>query len=261
MSDPVSIVNEALQDIGAQATVSSISPSDGTDEADSASILYTPTLEMLLRAAHWNFARRQGTLTLLKSAPGTPENAAGTPPFPPQPWAYEYAYPSDAIQARFLLPQVPNQALTPPLTSATQGVFSRQIRAGSIPFQIGLDLDAQNNPIKVVLTNLPQAQLIYTALVTVVDLWDPLFRRAMVAALGARLVNALSRNKPLFDTQAGIARDLVMQARVSDGNEGVTVSDHLPDWIQGRGISDFSDGGMSTFMGWERFSWPNGSSF
>jgi hypothetical protein len=261
VSDAVSVCNEALQDIGAQATVSSISPSDGSTEGDACSILYTPTLEMLTRAAHWNWARRQATLTLLKAAAGTPENATGTPPFPPQPWAYEYAYPSDAIKARFLLPQLPNQVIVPPPTTAPQTVLTRHVRPGSIPFQVGIDLDQSGNQIKVILTNLPQAQLIYTMLVTLVDLWDPLFRRAMVAALGARLVNALSRNRELFADQAKIAQEIVMQARVSDGNESVTVDDHLPDWVQARGLGDFSDGGVATFMGWERFCWPNGSSF
>ena len=261
MSDPVSVVNEALQDIGAQATVSSISPSDGSTEGDAASILYTPTLEMLLRAAHWNFSRRQVTLTLLAAAAGTPENSTGVAPFPPSPWAYEYAYPSDALKARFVLPQIPNTTVTPPLTTGPQAVFPRFFRPGSIPFQVGLDVDSKNNQIKVLLTNLPQAQLVYTARVTIVDLWDPLFHRAMVAALGARLVNALARNRELFADQAALANNLIAQARVSDGNEGTPNQDHLPDWIQARGLPDFSDGGIAAFYGWERFCWPDGSSF
>src|SRR5271157_3439941 len=103
--DPVGIVNIALQKIGAQATVSSINPSDGSTEGNAAAILYQPTMDALMRAAHWNFTRFQVAGTLIKAAIGTPENLTGTTlPVPLQPWLYEYATPPDCLKVRYILP-------------------------------------------------------------------------------------------------------------------------------------------------------------
>ena len=47
MTSPVDIVNQALTEIGTRGVVTSISPSDGSAEANAASILYQPKLDAL----------------------------------------------------------------------------------------------------------------------------------------------------------------------------------------------------------------------
>jgi hypothetical protein len=46
--------------------------------------------------------------------------------------------------------------------------------------------------------------------------------------------------------QIAIAKDAIMQARVSDGDEGWNTVDHTPDWIaiRGRGGSRWGAGGL-----------------
>jgi len=110
MTSQVDLCNRALLSIGARAQISSISPSDGSTEADACAVLYTPVFESLGRAAKWNCLRQQKTLTLIQAAVGTPENpsggdglgsfaigssAIGPYPVPAIPWLYGYQQPTD----------------------------------------------------------------------------------------------------------------------------------------------------------------------
>jgi len=99
---------------------------------------------------------------------------------------------------------------------------------------VSLDTDANGNTINVILTNQSQAMAVYTMNQPNPQFWDSLFEQAMVATLGAWLVPALSLNMPLMQAQISIAERLVMEARVRDGNEGVTSMDHVPDFIRAR---------------------------
>jgi hypothetical protein len=92
----VAIANLALDAVGARATISSFT--EASKEARVISRQYDQALDDVLGAAHWNFARKQLALTLLK------DGSAGDTV--PAPWLYEYAYPSDCVGARYILPTV-----------------------------------------------------------------------------------------------------------------------------------------------------------
>lgn len=255
MTSVVDVVNEALQNIGSQAYISALD--EGTPESNAANVLFDPTLRMLLRAAHWNFARKQIVMTLISAAQGTPENPPGTPPVPPLPWLYEYAYPSDCMQARYVPGLVQPTTQTPPLTTAPNQNFLPlpQSPQFAVRFLVATDTNAlTKTPQTVILTNLPQAQLVYTAYIGNPDLWDSAFREAMMYSLSAKLINAIARNKALFDDMAAMAQNVVLQARVSDGNEGVTTQDHEPDWISVRGATAAIPYAGYNWMGWGNFS-------
>jgi hypothetical protein len=81
------------------------------------------------------------------------------------------------------------------------------------------------------------AILCYIKRVTNPDVWDDQFQQALVAALGARLVIALTGDKGLAKLQIKMANEFIQLARVTDGNEGLTLNDVTPDWIRTRGIS------------------------
>lgn len=260
MTSPVQVVNESLQNIGSQAFINSFA--DGSTESNLANLLYEPTLLQLLRAAHWNFARKQRPLTLLRAAIGTQENPSGALQTPPQPWLYEYAYPSDCVLVRFLPALFNPNPVNPPLTTAPQVLIPNTPLANyGTAFVVGQDSDLFGNPAKVVLTNLCQAQVVYTAMVDDCDLWDSSFQQAMVYTLGAKFVNAIARNKALFDDMSQMAMNIVNQARVTDGNEGVTTSDHLPDWMQARMTSGMLFAGANLQQGWDSFNlgWTGGA--
>lgn len=261
MASAVQIVNLALDACGSRAQVTSISPSDGSQAGDVASRQYMPRLEALSRSAHWGCLRSQATLSVVQAATGTPENPDGTLlQQAPQPWLYAYALPPDCLKARFIVPLIqPAASVVPALTNVGLQFIPGQQKV-AIPFVIATVNDTQGNRIKVLLSNWPQAQLVYTALIQNPDLWDSLFTTAFVATLAAFFVNPLNRNAELAKDQILIAKAQIDTARAADGNEGPTSTDHTPDWIAARGGGGY--GAASTFwMPWDRMAFPEGGPY
>jgi hypothetical protein len=256
----VSICNRALLSIGARSFISNLN--EGSKEANACSILFSPTYTALARSARWNCFRAQATLSLLKAAIGTPENPNGTLMLlPPTPWLYEYAAPSDSLAIRFIVPSCPAATVGIPPTSASIAAPIYIPGNGQIPFAVAYDTDSNNNPISVILTNQENAQVVYTVDQEDPSQWDSQFQAAMVAALAAYLVPALSLDLPLMQMSIKSAESIIMQARVADGNEGVTSMDHTPDWIRARaaGGGYYNWGyGMNggTFGGYSNMCWP-----
>jgi hypothetical protein len=263
MTAPVDVCNEALQEIGARAAVTSISPSDGSPHANACALIYTPKIQMLLRAAHWNCARRQVDLSLLKSLYTAQQTLSTNPP--PKPWWYEYALPADCLKVRFV-PRVLENANppSPPLTSSPAIFPVPQTFAGFMPFVVGLDTDSNGNLVKVILTNQPDAIGVYTADISAnPDLWDASFHTGAVSTLGAYLVNPLARNAQLLQQQVASATAAVAGARAADGNEGLPTQDHMPDWLRARmvGAGSFVGPFGDCFAGWDSLELPGGIRF
>lgn len=133
--------------------------------------------------------------------------------------------------------------------------FSQRI---AVPYIVSSDLDPSNNPITIILTNLSQASLVYTKRIVDPTLWDSMLLSAASATLGAFFVNPLNRNEKLLTQQFGLAKSLIESARISDGNEGITSSDFLPDWIAVRGCGWVNPVGYSYFAPWDTMAFPGG---
>ncbi len=229
----LNIINRALLAIGSQSQVSSLN--EGSAQANAAATLFTPAFESLARSAPWNCLRNEATLTLLSAAQGTPENPDGTTlPLPPVPWLYQYAYPSDCLQMRFIVPSLPAPNSGVPIFSVNTNAATWLPNGGQIPYAVAYATDSNNNPLNVILTNQSQAIAVYTVNQPNPQIWDSLFQAAMVASLAAYFVPALSLHMPLMQIQIKLAEEMIQQARVRDGNEGVTSMDHTPDWIRAR---------------------------
>lgn len=230
----ISVANQALLSIGSRSTISALN--EGSTEAKAVSVLFKPTYEMLARSAPWNCFRQQATLTLLAAAEGTPENPDGdTLPLPPSPWLYQYALPSNCLQVRFLLCSLPSSSTTGiPATSVNNAAATMIPGQGQIPYAVAYATDTANNPINVILTNQTQAQCVFTVNQPNPVIWDSLFRQAFVSSLAAFLVPALSLNLQLMNASIKTADAIIHQARVRDGNEGVTSMNRQADWIVAR---------------------------
>jgi hypothetical protein len=237
MTDQVAIANRALSDAGTRSTIASFT--EGSNESNAVSLIYIPVRQQLLRAAHWGFAAATATLSLLKSAPGTletpnyPASGVWSTAYPPPGWAYEYALPSDCLQARKLIGNYSlNQGGAPPMFPAgLSGPAGNPFDAPGQKFTIATDLDSNGNQISVILANVDQALLSYTRDITVENLWDAQFQEADVAGLAAKLCWALSGDKGRANDLLKLANEKIIIARAGDGNEGLTVLDHTPDWI------------------------------
>ena len=209
------------------------------------------------------------------------------------PWIYEYALPNDCVQAHFV-PQTPGTQFgpVPPGNIAIPNVpispaLPQNNWAGHrlIParFLIARDVNFPPQPgtqwwqvqgqspmgQTVVLTNQPNAMLVYTSLVLYPNEFDVSFREAFVAYLASEIAMPLHKDKKLAlairRDQIAIAKERVLQARISDGNEMFSSTSHIPDWLSfrntgnGRGMwSGGSDGPGYCYQGYDSISFCDG---
>ena len=240
MTALVDIANRALSAIGTRSQITSLT--EDSNEAEQCNLLLEPLRDELLRLAPWNCATNTNLLSVLKSAPGTPENPDDTSTtwnksLPPPPWAYEYAYPVDCLRPLWIIPQFSTGfAGGVPITTAVTGSAPNYWNGPPVRYKVAIDQDDDDNDIRVILTNQEQAILTYIKQVTNPDVWDVQFQQALVAALGSRLVWALTGSKELAELKLKEANLYITQAREGDGNEGLTINDVTPDWIRARGI-------------------------
>lgn len=110
--------------------------------------------------------------------------------------------------------------------------YNTYVGAGSV-----INLSAAATRGNVVMTNAPGALGTYTMLITDLDLWSDGAVQAFVSALAGFLAIPLSGDKKLAEHLLGVANSHVIQARAEDGNEGLTIQQHQPDWITVRDSS------------------------
>jgi hypothetical protein len=179
------VTNEALQQIAAQTRITSLT--DGSPAANAASVVYAPTVQILLRELDPDFARY--TFSLVLSAAATP--------IPP--WAYEYVYPTDMLRLRQVRP--PNSG-TGALTDPND---PQPVRANVAYDPIG----SPASP-KVILTNQQNALAVYTTSLVTEAQWDSVFTDAIVRRLANPLAMALSGRpdfaKTILEQSAAMAQ-------------------------------------------------------
>jgi hypothetical protein len=231
MASEINICNRALQSIGTRTSI--VSLTENSKEAKNCNLIYADTRDEVLSMAHWNFAKKTEYLSLLKQAPGTPGGLASatqwSTAFPPPPWLYEYAYPTDCIAMRQIIQQPVNAYVGVPFTSNGQSSYPYYTGPGA-RFEVATDsiLGQQQN---VVLTSQYKAIGVYTLRVTNTNLFEPVFIEALVQALAAKLVLALSGNVALANLKFAQANAMIILARANDSNEGLTIIDPVPDWL------------------------------
>lgn len=248
MTSEVDVANRALALVGTRSQIASLD--EDSNEARNVKLVFHSQRDELLRMAPWNCAMNFANLSLICSAPGTPENpSAGLSTWdkgiPAPPWSYEYGYPSDCLRPVYIVPQFTTGFTSGvPITTAVTGGAPAFWNGPPVRFKVGIDqigLDGKPSPggvdQRVILTNQEQAILAYVKRVVNPDVWDDLFRQALTHSLAARLVIALTGDKGLAQLQMQNANQHITIARAMDGNEGLTVNDVTPDWIRTRGIS------------------------
>jgi hypothetical protein len=266
MTSQVDLCNLALDQIAARASITGLNPPSPANSlaAQVAARTYQLQADAVFRAAHWNSARKQATLTLLKAAIGTPENPSGALPTPPVPWRYEYGYPEDCLKVRFVIPQ-PNLAAGSVPLMTNVGVTTQPLVNTGLPFVPAVDTDSNGNQVKVILTNACMAQAVYTARIDNVDLWDPMLQNAVIGALGAWFCSPVNGSDERKKLAIATAAGLIQQARISDGNEGITSVDFIPDWMEVRNTGssfwglDIPGGGY--MAGWDSWTGSDGVSY
>jgi hypothetical protein len=90
---------------------------------------------------------------------------------------------------------------------------------------------------KVFLTNVRNPVVDYTTSHVGVLEYDALFGDAFMLAFEGKLALALLGDRALYAAKLQEANASIINARVRDGNEGLTTYDFVPDWMQARGIA------------------------
>jgi hypothetical protein len=258
MTSEVDVVNQAMSLLGTRSTI--VSLSEGSPESIAANTWVESLRDELLRMAPWNFCRNFINLSLICAAPGTPENpTAGTSQWqkgtPPPPWLYEYAYPENCARALYIIPQFSTGfAGGVPITTAVTGGAPNFWNGPPVRYQVALDQLDQGTGLpsntgidaKVILTNQEFAILVYNKKITDPNLMDDQFIYAWASALAGRMVMQLTGDKGLANSRLQDANNAITTARVSDGNEGLTVNNVTPDWIRIRGTQYANDYGTNS---------------
>jgi len=267
MTTPATIANQALDAIGIGADIEIGDLEEGTREAKVCLRAYGKCLRQLLRGANWDFARKTAPLVLLADASGQTQNVGNMVPIP---WIYEYSYPIDCMKMRFipfngyLNPPIPgNNIQIPPPTTAPGANLPSLIgtRLVPAPFLVATDYNYPPDPSlqyqevqgqgqqgrTVILTNMQNAQAIYTAFISEPSLWDALFRGAFVSYLASEVALSLSKDikigMAIRGEQIKIVKAKLDAARIADGNEGTSSTDHLPDFMRVRSWGTAYGGG------------------
>lgn len=262
---PADVANQALDAAGVEHTIGDLT--EGTRTAQVLLRAYGQNLRQLLRAANWNWARRESPLVLLADATGQTPNVGSVVPMGE--FIYEYAYPVDAAKIRFIPWQpfqnpgaplgniVPANPTVPLTTAAPLVVGNRLIPAKFIiandpnypppPGQIYWEVQGQSpQGCVVILCNVKNANCVYTTTVIYPSMWDSLFREALVALIASNVSLPLSKDKKfglqMRKDNIEIAKAKIREARVVDGNESVASSDISVDWMRTRRTGGWGSG-------------------
>lgn len=185
-STATTLVNRALQQIAARATVTGTNPSfDGTAAGNAAGILYTPAVNMLLREQDYEFARTSTALTV----------SAATAQYP---WAYSYVYPTDCMRIRSVVPAAWTAADPQPVrwSEAEQSISGVLTR--------------------VILCNEPSATLVYSTNNVTETQFDAKFEETLVRYLASALVMALGGRPDFSKEMLGVAGQMTQSGAGRD---------------------------------------------
>lgn len=180
MASDVDICNLALAHLGDEATVSSISPSDGSQQADYCVLFYPIARDQLLGMHAWSFATKRVTLALLNTSEL------------PDTWQYCYAAPNGAIQVIAVLP--PGNTDTFVATDPSNPLYGAPTQPGDLNTQPFIQETLQDGS-KVIFTNVQDATARYIYGVTDTTKFPPLFVTALARLLAAYLAGPILKGE------------------------------------------------------------------
>jgi hypothetical protein len=224
MASVVDICNLALAHLGDEATVTSISPPEGSAQSQHCARFYPIARNTLLEMAYWGFATIRATLAEVDN-----EWAQ---------WQHAYAMPTGVISVISVL----SPAATDDYSEGFASTNSQScVDAGALgtavytPQDYTIELNADGQ--QVILTNVEDAILRYTMIVEDSNRFSPLF----VEALSWKLASMLAG--PLIKGDVGAAeakrclaifQGFELAAKASDANQRHTNVRQATPWIAGR---------------------------
>ena len=222
MATEVDICNLALAHLGDDATIASLSPPEGSAQAEKAARFYPIARNTLLEMHTWNFASKRGNLALTTNSLDQ--------------WDYAYVAPADMMSpVAILSPTAQNDYATRMSAGDTPGGitsnYAPTIVAGQYtPQQFSLEGD-------LIYTNQENAMLRYQAFITDPSLFSPLF----VITLSWHLASMLAGPVIKGDQGAAEAKrssqmmvNYLNSAKQSDNLHRDITVEHIVPWTSGR---------------------------
>lgn len=171
VSDEARICNRALLRIGQSRQITSLE--EGTIWARACKAIFEDSRDVCLEAFWWPFARRRATLGAIADG-----ERGG--------FAYAYTLPDDCIAPRFLEPTGTADVDDESIIGDPTGIISG---AKPIPFELEDDEDKG----RILLTDVEEAELVYTARITQVVRFSPLFVDALAYLLASDLAFGVAK--------------------------------------------------------------------
>lgn len=193
----VKIGNLALSHIGANATIETFA--DTTSTAKTVALWYDFSREEVLESFDWSFARKRQALALHAIAAPATE------------WFYRYQYPADTIVTRqFVNPLGP--------------------QADAVPYRIEMASDGT----KSILTDLEDAEMIYTFNQEDTTVFSSLFVEALSFMLASKIAHSITGKRALAQQMRIEYLQLLLMAPASNANEEILRGPRDVDWIRDR---------------------------
>ena len=201
MASEVDIANLALARLGDSASVASISPPEGSSQAEHCARFYPIARDSLLEMHDWGFTTRRAALAALSVTTWN--------------WSYAYARPTNVVHLLSVLP------------------------AAASPDDAGEPYDTENTDTgtPIILTDLADATLRYTLRVTDTTRFPPLFTDALAWLLASHLAGPVIKGDAgTAEAKRCMAmfQAMVSQAIRSDSNQRNHSPAHTPTWMEGR---------------------------
>ena len=209
MPSVVQICNMALSHIGEEASVSSISPPDGSVNAGLCATFYDAVRTEMLETGDFNFSLKRAALAEVTNTSTT--------------WAYAYAKPSDCLKAK----RIPY-----PLDAVT--VFTQDDTSYNPNDRGGAEFDIEG---EVIYTNEPEAVLLYVRDVTDSTKFTPSFTTALSYLLASYLAGPIikgSEGTRVGDAMRERATSIGNASATTAANASTTVTDFNPSSLKAR---------------------------
>ena len=206
----IQVCNLALANLGEPATISSISPPDGSREAALCAQFFAFARDQMLEKHAWDFALRSKTLTVRAESPRVD-------------WKYAYDYPSDVVSVLAVI------------RSDVDYNYKTMGTTGQQPYSVELDANGK----RMLLTDQQDALLLYVAKVEDSTKWSSLFVRALSWQLASHLAGPVLKGEEgmkMVGMCEQMAERTFRQATKhdSDHKRDVDVNDHVPAWQRHR---------------------------
>ena len=222
MATEVDICNLALAHLGDDATIASLSPPEGSAQAEKAARFYPIARNNLLEMHNWNFAAKRGNLALTTNTLDQ--------------WDYAYVAPADMMNpVAIISPSAQNDYATRMSAGDTPG----NLTANFAPTIVAGQYTPQQFAVEgsYIYTNQENAMLRYQAFITDPSLFSPLF----VTTLSWHLASMLAGPVIKGDQGAAEAKrstqmmtNYLTSAKQSDNLHRDITVEHIVPWTSGR---------------------------